>query len=91
MDSVRYIFGVISVILLPSGLLFWFLIHPWAHRWRRLGPARTYLIVLPFVIALGSLLCRFRGPLLGEDLGTNWILIGIAGVIYAITIWFEFQ
>jgi protein-S-isoprenylcysteine O-methyltransferase Ste14 len=91
MDSVRYIFGVICVIILPSGMLFWFLIHPWARRWRRLGPARTYLIVLLVVIALGAVLYRFRGPLLGEDLGTNWILIGIAGVFYATTIWFEFQ
>jgi protein-S-isoprenylcysteine O-methyltransferase Ste14 len=72
-------------------MLFWFLIHPWARRWRRLGPARTYLIVLLVVIGLGAVLYRFRGPLLGEDLGTNWILIGIAGVFYAITMWFEFQ
>ena len=91
MDGVRYILGVICVILLPSGMLFWFLIHPWAGRWRRLGPARTYLIVLPVVIALGTVLYRFRGPLLGEDLGTNWILIGIAGVFYASTMWLEFQ
>jgi methanethiol S-methyltransferase len=91
MDSVRYIFGVICVIILPSGMLFWFLIHPWARQWRRLGPARTYLIVIPVVIALGAVLYRFRGPLLGDDLGTNWILIGIAGVFYAITMWFEFQ
>jgi len=91
MDSVRYIFGVLCVIVLPSGLLFWLLIHPWARQWRRLGPARTYLIVLPIVTALGAVLYRFRWPLLGEDLGTNWILIGIAGVLYAITMWFEFQ
>ena len=91
MDGVRNIFGVLCVIILPSGLLFWFLIHPWARRWRRLGPARTYLIVLPVVIAVGAVLYRFRGPLLGEDLGTNWTLIGIAGVFYAITMWFEFQ
>jgi protein-S-isoprenylcysteine O-methyltransferase Ste14 len=54
------------VIVLPSGMLLWFLIHPWARQWRKLGPARTYLIVL-------------------------WILIGIAGVFYGITMWFEFQ
>jgi protein-S-isoprenylcysteine O-methyltransferase Ste14 len=94
MDSVRYIFGVICVITLPSGLLFWFLIHTWARRWRRVGPARSYLIVIAAVIALGAVLYRFRWPLLGEDLGTNWALIGIAGVTYAITAWmelFEFQ
>ena len=91
MDSARHIFAVICVILLPSGMLFWFLIHLWAPRWRRLGPARTYIIVLPVVIALGVVLYRFRRRLLGEDLGTNWILIGIAGGLYASTMWFEFQ
>ncbi len=91
MDSIRYILGVICVIVLPSGMLFWFLIHPWARLWRRLGPARTYLIVLPVVAALGTVLFRFRGSLLGVDLGTNWLLIGIAGVLYAITMWFEFR
>ena len=91
MDSVRYVFGVICVIIMPSGMLFWFLIHPWARRWRRLGPTLTYHIVLPVVIALGAVLYRFRAPLLGKDLGTNWILIGITGVSYAITMWFESQ
>jgi protein-S-isoprenylcysteine O-methyltransferase Ste14 len=91
MESVQYILGVVCVTVVPSGLLFWLLIHPWAHRWRRLGPARTYLILLPLVIALGAVLYRFRGPLLGKDLGTNWILVGIAGALYAITMWFEFQ
>jgi len=91
MDSVRYILGVSCVVILPAGLLFWFLIHPWARHWRRLGPARTYFIVLPVVIAVGAVFYRFRVPLLGEDLGTSWILIGIAGVLYAITMWFEFQ
>jgi len=47
--------------------------------------------VLPVVIALGGVLYRFRRPLLGADLGTNWILIGIAGVFYAIMMWLEFQ
>ena len=91
MDSVRYILGVVCVIVIPSGMLFWFLIHPLARQWRTLGPARTYLIVLPVVIALGAVVFKFRVLLLGEDLGTNWILIGIAGISYAITMWFEFQ
>jgi protein-S-isoprenylcysteine O-methyltransferase Ste14 len=91
MDSVRYIFGVICVIMLPSGMLLWFLIHPWAHRWRRLGPARTYLIVVPILVAVAALAYRFREPLLGKDLGTNWILIGIAVIFFAMTMWFELQ
>ena len=77
--------------MLPLGLLYWIVIHLWAHRWRALGPIRTYLIALPVLAALGVLLFRFRGPLLGEDLGTNWILIGIALLLSCVTTWLEFQ
>ena len=91
MDNVRHFLGVVCVVILPPGMLFWFLIHPWARWWRRLGPARTYLIVVPLVVSVGALVYRVRGPLLGEDLGTNWILIGIAAIFYGMTTWFEFQ
>ena len=88
---VRYYLGVTTVIIVPLGLLYWIVIHLWARRWRALGPNRTYLIVLPVLAALGALLFRFRGPLLGEDLGTNRILIGIALVLSCVMTWLEFQ
>lgn len=90
-DRVRYSLGVLNVIVLPPGLLFWLVIHPWARRWRRLGPTRTYLIVLPPLVALGILLFRLRGRLLGADLGSNWSLISLALVLYAVTTWLELQ
>jgi protein-S-isoprenylcysteine O-methyltransferase Ste14 len=90
-DRVRYLLGVLNVIVLPPGLLFWLVIHPWARRWRRLGPTRTYLIVLPPLVALGALLFRVRGRLLGADLGRNWSLISIALVLYGVTTWLELQ
>jgi hypothetical protein len=90
-DRVRYTLAVLSVITLPPGLLFWFVIHPWARRWRSLGPIRTYLIVLPVVIAFGALLFRVRGRLLGADLGMHWGLISIAVVLYGVSTWIAFQ
>jgi protein-S-isoprenylcysteine O-methyltransferase Ste14 len=82
MNTLRHTFGVLCVIVLPSGVLYWFLIHP---------SLRTYLIVLPVVIALGTVAYKFREPLLGKDLGTNWVFLGIALLFYASTTWFEFQ
>ena len=90
-DRVRYFLGVLGVITLLPGLLFWFIIHPWARWWRRLGPMRTYLIVVPVLVAFGALLFRFRGPLLGADLGTNRGLIAIALVCYGVVIWLQLQ
>ena len=90
-DRVRYVLGVLNVIVLPAGLLFWFVIHPWARVWRRLGPIRTYLTVLPPVVAVGAMLFRIRGRLLGADLGMNWTLIAIALVLYGVVTWLESQ
>jgi protein-S-isoprenylcysteine O-methyltransferase Ste14 len=62
-----------------------------ARGWRRLGPIRTYLIVLPAVVALGALLFRVRGRLLGADLGMSWSLTSIALVLYGVMTWLELQ
>jgi protein-S-isoprenylcysteine O-methyltransferase Ste14 len=90
-DRVRYFLGVLNLIVLPPGLLFWFIIHPWARWWRTLGPIRTYFIVVPVSAAFGALLFRFRGPLLGANFGTNWSLVAIALVLYGVMTWLEFQ
>ncbi len=90
-DRIRYFIGVAIAIIAPMGLLYWFIIHTGARWWRRWGPTRTYLAVLPVLTVLGVLLFQIRGRLMGADLGTNWSLIGIAGVLLSITTWLEFQ
>ena len=91
MDRIRYFLGAVIVILVPLGLLYWLIIHRWARWWRRWGPIRTYLAVLPVLAALGVLLFQARRQLLGADLGTNWGLIGIALVLSCLTTWLELQ
>ncbi len=90
-DRVRHALAVLFIITLPPGLLFWFVIHPWARRWRKLGPARTYLIVVPVVVGFGALLFLVRGRLMGADLGMRWSLIAIAVVLYGVSTWIAFQ
>ena len=90
-DRVRYLVGMLIFIVLPPGLLFWFVIHPWARWWRKLGPMRTYIIVGSVVVAFGALLFRFRGLLLGADFGTSWKLIVIAVALSGVVAWLELQ
>ena len=90
-DRVRYLLAVLSVIVLPSGLLFWFVIHPWARWWRTLGPVRTYVIVLPALVGLGVVLFRFRGSLIGADFGANELLIAVAAILYGVVTRLELQ
>ena len=87
MDHVRYSLGVLVFIVYAPGLLFWFVIHPWVHWWRMLGPPRTYLVVFSMLAVLGVLLFQVRRPLLGRDLGTNWILIGASLLFDGILVW----
>jgi hypothetical protein len=90
-DHVRYFLGVMIIVVVPLGLLYWLIIHLWARSWRMCGPIRTYLAVLPVLAALGVLLFQVRGHLLGADLGTNWSLIGIALVLSCPMTWLELQ
>ena len=52
-DRVRYFLGVAVVVVVPLGLLYWLVIHHWVRWWRIWGPARTFLVVLPVLTALG--------------------------------------
>ena len=75
MEHIRYFLGVTIVIVVPLGLLYWLMIHLWARGWRRLGPIRTYLTVLPVVTVLGVLLFKVRGRCAGRgnpDSSKQW-------------------
>ncbi|MEO8595673.1 MAG: isoprenylcysteine carboxylmethyltransferase family protein [Candidatus Solibacter sp.] len=91
MDRIRYYLGVVILILVPLGLLYWLIIHGWARWWRRWGLIRSYLIVLPVLAALGVLLFQGRGRLLSVNFGTNWSQIGIALVLSCPMTWLEFR
>ena len=87
----RDLLAILNLVVIPSGILFWFLIHPWARLWRRLGVIPTYLIVVPLSVAFGAVLFRCRGSLLGKDLGTNWSLVAIALLLYGVMTRLQFQ
>ena|SRR5882724_9580534 len=90
-DHVRYFLGVFDFVLILPGLFFWFVIHPFARSWRRLGPAITYLIVVPIAIAIGVLVFHFRRQLLGTNFGTNWSLTAIAVILYIVMLWVDLK
>jgi protein-S-isoprenylcysteine O-methyltransferase Ste14 len=90
-DRVRYVVAVFHLIVVPPCVLYWFIIHPWIHWWRRLGPIRTYLIVIAITVPVGALLFWFRDLLPGADFGTNWLLVVIAVGLYGVVFWLESQ
>jgi protein-S-isoprenylcysteine O-methyltransferase Ste14 len=86
LDTTRHF---IAVLLLVSGipaLLFWFVIHPFARFWRRVGHRWAYTVATSFMVLLGWILFRMREPLLGADYGTRWGLVALAAVFLALSL-----
>ena len=77
MGTVRYLLAVVTLVSLPPGFLLWFLIHPFARHWRKLGPVWTYVLLTPVVIASMVPLALERRVLLGSDLGFSVFGVGL--------------
>src|SRR5262245_36677058 len=91
MDSVRHFLAVLELVVLPPAACFWLVIHPYSRWWRTVGAVRTYItLVLLWVVASG-LLFQIRHLLIGRDLGTNWGLIAISSVFFAVMTALELQ
>lgn len=86
MDTARYFVAVLLLVTGPPALLFWFLIHPFASFWRRVGPGWTYAVSISAIALVGWGLFQLRAPLLAVDYGTNWGLIAGAVIFLALSV-----
>ena len=87
MDAFRQHLASLLVVGLPPLLLYWFLIHPLAAFWRRLGAGVAFALVTAVVLAAGFLLFPWRGVLRGPDLGTRWPVHAAGGVTLVVAGW----
>ena len=87
MTTARYTIAVLLVISLPPAMAWWFVIHPSVGFWRRVGKPITYTVMT--VLFLGGVagLFAIRDALVLADLGTNWIMVGVAAVLIIPAIW----
>ncbi|HUU55406.1 MAG TPA: methyltransferase [Armatimonadota bacterium] len=83
METAAYWMALATVVLFPSFLSVWFIIHPFIHTWRRLGPAKTYLIVAAIVLAMMAALFAVRGPLLSVRFGVRPAFVIAGGLLFA--------
>ena len=82
MNRFRYVVAVMVVIGLPSGLLYWFIIHPFAAFWRKLGPRVTFTVATVVTVAMMIGLWLVRDAIVGPDFGTNYWLVGCGGLVW---------
>lgn len=87
MDGVRYFMALLLWVCILPALCSWFVIHPFVHFWRRLGPVLTYTAVLLFAGLLGVGLFCLRGLLQVGDWGTNLWLIAGAVWVFLLSVW----
>jgi len=86
-ETTVYYIALFTVVCVPLAIFLWFLIHPFASFWRRLGAAATYLAVIPILVAMGTVLYYFRGPLLSIHFEPRLLLVVIALFFLAIGIY----
>jgi len=83
LNSVRYVLAVVVLISLPPGLWLWFVIHPMAGFWRKLGAGWTYAILGPAVVGMMVGLFALRAQLVNTDFGTSLPLIALGAICAA--------
>ena len=69
MDQARYFIAVLMAVMLIPSVSAWYVIHPFAAFWRRLGTVASFCIIYSVLIAACVLLWEFRAQLVGADLG----------------------
>jgi protein-S-isoprenylcysteine O-methyltransferase Ste14 len=83
METAAHYIALLTVVLFPPGILFWFIIHPLAHWWRRLGPVFTYSVVILFMTSMAVLIYLAREPLLRVRFGVSVPLAAVAAILFA--------
>jgi protein-S-isoprenylcysteine O-methyltransferase Ste14 len=89
LEAVRYYLALLVLVSFVPLLAFWFLIHPFVHAWRRLGPGIAYAAALGVMVLIGVGLFALRGPLLAVEFGTVPALWPPAALAYLAAIVLE--
>ena len=77
-ETTVYYIALFTVVCVPPAIFLWFLIHPFAFFWRRLGAVATYLAVIPMLVSIGAVIYYFRRPLLRIHFEVSYSLVVIA-------------
>ena len=84
-----YYLAAALVATLPAAMLYWFLIHPLAAFWRRLGKTATFTIVGLVCVAVAAYLFSLRERLLAVHWGYHWALIALGLALYVLGVYGE--
>jgi len=87
LETAAYYIALFTVVCVPPGIFLWFLIHPFAFFWRRLGAVATYLAVIPILASIGAVIYHFSKPLLRIHFEISFSLVIIAVIFLAMGVY----
>jgi len=91
METVAYYIALVMTVVSPPMILTWFLVHPFAHWWRRVGVTRTYIILGTLIIMTMAGIFAIREPLLKVHYGVKMPLVALSAVLFAIAMYIGFR
>jgi protein-S-isoprenylcysteine O-methyltransferase Ste14 len=83
MEAAQYWIALATIVTVPPVGLAWFLIHPFARFWRKVGLAITYTVMLALVLVQVGGLLLVRRWLLSVHYGLSWPPVVAAIVLVA--------
>lgn len=78
MDTARWFIAVMMIVWVPPAVAAWYLIHPFARFWRRMGTVGSFCVIYSILISAAVLLWHFSPVLVGRDLGFQPVLLVLA-------------
>jgi len=90
-DTARYVVALITIVPVPSAILFWLVVHPNVRLWRRLGLSLSYTLLVVLMVGVAVAVYLLRDSILSEEYGTNYLLVALAIPIYGATVWLSLR
>ncbi len=82
METARYSAALVSIVILPPVILYWFIVHSLIGLWRKIGLIPSYVIIFSVLACVAVVGALIRGSVLAIEFGTNWPLIALAAFLF---------
>lgn len=89
LGTARYWLAVLLYASLPAAVLYWYLIHPFAAFWRRLGAAVTFALVGGIFLTVVVVLALQHERVLATSYPFSWPLAAVGLALYGVAVYLE--
>ncbi len=89
LHTIGYYLAAALTVTLPAAMLYWYLIHPFAAFWRRLGKGAAFTIVGAVCLGFAVWLWRYTDSWLAVHWGYHWALITVGLALYGLAAYGE--